>query len=124
MLDAARRRAVRVRKRQWGVPPELDAHAASLSADELREPAAAFRLVDEREVLFIELLEPVLPVDALERARAGVAGIVDAQDAGFVFGRLGAHDRGGETAARLDPTFDLVVVGGGLRRGRRRAATR
>src|SRR4051812_10052455 len=81
---------------------------------EFREAAARRVLIEEREVIAVEPFKELVPFDALERAGAAVARIVDAQHAGIA-AAAGAFDARRIAAARLDPALDGVVVGGGLR---------
>ena len=73
----------------------------------------AFRLVEESEIVVVEALEELLPLDALERVLAAEAGIIDAQDSGIVSPAAGL-DAGRVSAALLHPAPDLVVVDRGF----------
>jgi hypothetical protein len=81
------------------------------AADQLRETAVAFVLIEERELVAIEPLEPFVPVDSLERAGAAVAGKIDTQNAGIVF-LSGAFYARRVASARFDPLLDFGVIRG------------
>jgi len=85
-----------------------------LPRHELRKSAARRVLVEEREVVAVEPLEELVPVDALQRSLAAVARIVDAQHAGIA-AAPGALDARRIAAARFNPAPDGVAIGGGLR---------
>src|SRR5688500_12002383 len=82
----------------------------SLAVHELREARVPFVLVKEGELVAIEGLEPVFPVDALERLTAAVARVVDAQHAEVTALAAGSLHVRGEAPARLDPFPDLVAI--------------
>src|SRR4051794_14555164 len=88
----------------------------ALSFDELAETAFLSRrgllLIKKSEVVLVELLEKLLPGNLCElRVRLTE---VEAQHAGIVFAAGPLHPRRPATA-RLCPTSDGVVIGGGLR---------
>jgi hypothetical protein len=87
---------------------------ARVAADELEERAVLaigpLLLVDERETLLVERLEPLVPGDRLESVLACPAGKIDAQHARVVALSGPSHGRGA-AAVRLDPAADLVVIG-------------
>src|SRR4051794_32433730 len=89
------------------------APSPAVSLDQLREPtllALGRRvLVQEREVVLLERLEPLVPGDLLERVLAAPAGEVDAEDARVVVAPRRLHARR-MPAALLDPAPDLVVI--------------
>src|SRR5215211_6133171 len=84
----------------------------SASADELEEAAfVAARglvLVQEREVLLVELLEPLVPRDLLERGLRATRE-VDSEKPGVVVAAGSLH-RSRLPVASLRPTPDLVVI--------------
>ena len=93
-------------------PLAFRARRGRLAGDELVEVApltAGGRvLVDEREPALVELLEPLLPVDPVQRALAGVPGEIDADDPGVVgAARCRRHLRR-PAAALLDPAPDRL----------------
>src|SRR4051812_4478670 len=98
--------------------------SARVAADELGEGAVlAVRpplLVEQRQVLLVELPEPLVPGDRLELVLAGAAGEIDPQHAGVAVVARAAHARG-PAAVLLHPAADLLVIGRGvrLRRGHR-----
>ena len=66
--------------------------------------------MEERELVALEGVEPLVPLHALEGVLAAVAGVVDAEDAEVAALAAGLADVGGEAAAGFDPLADLVVV--------------
>src|SRR5438874_6786979 len=67
-------------------------------------------LVEQRQALFFELLEELIPPDLLQRAFAAVAGKIDAEQAGVV-APAGAADARRRAVSLLHPPADLAVVG-------------
>src|SRR5699024_2712382 len=77
--------------------------------------AAGLVLHDQREAALVELLEPVVPRDRLQRLRAGEAREIEPQHADIA-AIAGAADARRRAAALLGPLPDLVVVGQRMRR--------
>src|SRR5205823_6580048 len=94
-----------------GPDPSADRRHRGLPPDEFREAAVRLVLVDEGELVAVEPVEELVPVDALEGLCSAVAGIIDAQDAGILAASGLFHARG-KAAARFDPVADFVVIGG------------
>src|SRR5215208_2738176 len=96
-----------------GRPRRVTSPARSVARNELEEgrvlAAGLLLLIQEREVVRVELLEPVVPGDRLEVVLAGAAGEVDAQHAGAV-AVLRAADGHRPAVVLLDPAPDLVVI--------------
>src|SRR4051812_40953976 len=94
--------------------------AGAVAAHQLEERAVLavgpLLLVEERQPLGVELLEPLVPGDPLERLLAGAAREVDAQDAGVAV-VTGAADPRGSASVGLDPAPDLLVVSRRVRGG-------
>src|SRR5690348_7797 len=81
--------------------------------DQLEEAAFAtiggFVLVEEGEMLLLELVEELVPLDGFQIL---VIGESDAQYARFLLALFGAAHAGGPAAALLGPLANLVVIGG------------
>src|SRR5690606_18484378 len=103
------------RCRLWNHGPSSSTRArrpsALLTVDQLEEPAGlsigGFLLVEEYQVLFLELVEELVPGDLLQR---GVVAESDPQHAGVVTVAGLLHARG-PAVAGLHPLHDLVAVG-------------
>lgn len=92
----------------------------SLAANDLVEvtllSASRVFLVEERQVELVELVEPLLPADLLQRALTVEAGKIEADNL-RVFVLFRANDRRRYRVARFRPAADLVVIGGDLGSG-------
>jgi hypothetical protein len=88
-----------------------------LTADEFEEPAflaiAGLFLIQEGEILFVELLEELIPLDFLERVLAAIARKIDTQHA-RLFLVAGSLHRCRLAAAFFHPFPDNVVVSRGF----------
>jgi hypothetical protein len=67
-------------------------------------------LHQQREVVVVEGLEPVVPADVFQRVSAAEAGEIEADHAGVVAAAGSAHARG-PGPALFRPLADLIMVG-------------
>jgi hypothetical protein len=67
-------------------------------------------LVEERELLILKFLEPLVPTDRLERAFTRIARKIDPDHADIPFAS-GAIYRRRVTTVDLDPAPDLAMIG-------------
>jgi hypothetical protein len=70
-------------------------------------------LVKKGEFLLIELLEPFIPFNRLQRILPGKSGEIDADHSDVALGTRATHG-GGVTAVLLYPAPNFFVIGRGL----------
>ncbi len=83
------------------------------ASDQLVEVAlpTACKLVlnQQRQFAFIKFLEPLVPIDVLERLLAGISGEVEADHADVIVAASTAHARGSGIAL-FRPAANLIVI--------------